>query len=173
MGGKGLNLSMLGVWSYLFLQTAIPKQPWRHWMLTAHNIRKNYSGFRHPGCPSNHTTWSAPNEETINRTSIQEHTSISPVSSVNTSTNAPEILETMLLQLSISPPQLYKNNRGAITDLPPRWRRRPNLLSVVFSCCLVIFLMDQTPVASALLIQDTVIFKDNQQVSIVNRHGHW
>lgn len=27
MGGKGLNLSMLGVWSYLFLQTAIPKQP--------------------------------------------------------------------------------------------------------------------------------------------------
>lgn len=111
--------------------------------------------------PQNH-------EQPMENTAAQDLASLPhvPPETENVSTTAPQILETQPIEPSITPPQLYKYNRGTITNLPPRVRRRPNFLTALLTYFFQIFLMDQSPVASTLLIRDTVIFKDQQQVSI-------
>jgi hypothetical protein len=60
----------------------------------------------------------------------------------------------------------YRNNRGNITKLPPRIRRRPGHLHFLVPFHFMLLLFTIGPSTSAVLLRDTVIFKEQPGIAM-------
>ncbi|KZR99932.1 Uncharacterized protein APZ42_004003, partial [Daphnia magna] len=60
--------------------------------------------------------------------------------------------------------KIFRNNRGAVTDLPPRRRNRPNYLALVLPYLLCVLAITAPTSTDAVLIRDTVLFQEKPGV---------
>ena len=94
---------------------------------------------------------------------------------VTTSATLPEMDQSETLEPQRSPGAKivtqYHNNRGNITDLPPRRRRRPNFLFLRLPYYLLLLMVSSVPNTSAVIVRDTVLF--NEQPGIAMSESSW
>ncbi|KZS09709.1 Uncharacterized protein APZ42_025993 [Daphnia magna] len=120
------------------------------------DVRQLFEGQRRQNRGKNATTSSTETRtEDFEERSTQNH---------ENKTDPVENIKRNPVEKTTATPIIFRNDRGTVTDLPPRGRNRPNYLVLVLPYLLCVLVITVPTSTDAVLIPDTVLFQEKPGV---------